>query len=196
MPWHRLHFPVPLAVKYGHVIEFWPVECGWGWGILLLILHALSLPFCWLDAEETLNASKALGDGRATRGQETKFLVITWQKLIRLYVINKLHCVKLLRFGAYLLYYLAFLDQYTQCQSLVNCWFRFRASRGSRPFLCKSRGSPTSFLLQEEANQQHLYKYESPTHGFPIYSSKWANELATIALGLFATLIHHNPDNQ
>lgn len=45
--------------------------------MLLLILHALSLPFCWLDAEEPRRDSEALGDGRATRRQETKFFVTT-----------------------------------------------------------------------------------------------------------------------
>ena len=58
--------------------------------MLLPVLHAvLSFPFCWLDAKEPRRDSKALGDSRAARGHETRFLVITSQKLIRLYMIKK-----------------------------------------------------------------------------------------------------------
>lgn len=140
LPWHRLHFPAPFAVGCGQVIEFWPVECGWGWSVPLLILHALSFSFCWLDAEEPRRDSEAQGDGRATRGHENKFLVSTSQKLIRLYVIrNKLHCVKLLRFQAYLLQYLAFLEQNSQCESLVNCWLGSELQEEAGPFYIRAR---------------------------------------------------------
>lgn len=149
------------------------------------ILHALSIPFCWLDAEEPRKDSEALWDSRATRRQKTRFLIITSQKLIRRYVVrNELHCIKLLRFGAC---YSIWPSLTNMLRSLADCWFRLWISRESSPFLCKSKGLLTSYLLQAEQSRWHFCKIWIPTLGLPIYSSMWAKELAPVALGLLAT---------
>lgn len=106
--WHRVHFPASLAVRCGHVIECWPAECRWGWGVPLPILHALSFTFCWPDAEEPRQDSEELGEVRAPRGHETKFLVITSQKFIWLDAIE-INCIVLHPWDLGLVMVLSFL---------------------------------------------------------------------------------------
>ena len=56
----------------------WLLASGMGMGMRCATSNPqCSFPFCWLDAKKLRRDSEALGDSRAARGHETRFLVIT-----------------------------------------------------------------------------------------------------------------------
>lgn len=129
------------------------------------ILHALFIPFCWLDAEEPRKDSEALWDSRATRRQKTRFLIITSQKLIRHYVVrNELHCIKLLRFGAC---YSIWPSLTNTLRSLADCWFGLWISRESSPFCVRARDCWPLICYRQSKADDIFVKSESQLLAFP-----------------------------